>query len=116
MMNKPSVYRSLMARQREVRGVLLSILDDLPGSISFVAKTPAEVEINLTPLMLDICVDGICLYGDSFFDGYRQKALTVLQQAGMHRRRLAGAWMWVFPSLPSHHWELNWEGYHEHVG
>jgi predicted nucleotidyltransferase len=105
-----------LARQREVRGVLLSILDDLPGSISFVAKTPAEVETNLTPLMLDICVDGICLYGDSFFDGYRQKALTALQQAGMRRRRLAGAWMWVFPGLPINHWDLNWEGYHERAG
>ena len=105
-----------LARQREVRGVLLAILDDLPGSISFVAKTPAEVEINLTPLMLDICVDGICLYGDSFFDTYRQKALAALQQAGMRRRRLAGAWMWVFQSMPTTNWNLSWEGYHERAG
>jgi predicted nucleotidyltransferase len=105
-----------LARQRDVRGVLLSILDDLPGSISFAAKTPAEVETNLTPLMLDICVDGICLYGDSFFDEYRQKALTSLRQAGLRRRRLAGAWMWVFPKLPTNNWDLSWEGYHERAG
>lgn len=102
-----------LARQREVRGVLLAILDDLPGSISFVAKTPAEVETNLTPLILDICVDGICLYGDPYFEEYRQKALAALEQAGMRRRRLAGTWMWVFPKLPTNQWDLNWEGYHE---
>ena len=105
-----------LARQRDVRGILLGILDDLPGSISFVAKTPVEVEANLTPLMLDICVDGICLYGDPFFDKYRQKALAALRQAGLRRRRLAGAWMWVFPSMPAKPWDLSWEGYHERVG
>jgi len=105
-----------LARQRDVRGVLLLILEDLPGSISFVAKTPEEVETNLTPLMLDICVDGICLYGDSFFDEYRQKALDALQQAGLRRRRLAGTWMWVFPRMPTVNWDLSWEGYHERTG
>lgn len=105
-----------LARQRDVRGVLLSILDNLPGSISFVAKTSTEVETNLTPLMLDVCVDGICLYGDSFFDEHRQKAFAVLQQAGLRRRRLAGAWMWIFPRLPTVNWDLSWEGYHERAG
>ncbi len=79
-----------LARQRDVRGILLSILDDLPGSISFVAKTPAEVKTNLTSLMLDIFVDGICLYGDSFFDEHQQKAFAALQQAGLRRRRVRG--------------------------
>jgi predicted nucleotidyltransferase len=103
-----------VARQREVRGILLSILDDLPGSISFTAKTSEEVDANLTPLLLDICVDGICLYGDSFFDKYQQKALTALRQAGWQRRRLADEWMWVFPHIPTIvEWDLNWEGYHE---
>ena len=105
-----------LARQREVRSILLPILEDLPGSISFVTKTPAEVEANLTPLMLDICVDGICLYGDPFFKKYRRKAYAALQQAGLRRQLLAGTWMWVFPRLPTVNWDLNWEGYHEHTG
>lgn len=105
-----------VARQREVRSVLLPILDELPGSISFVSKTPEEVERSLTPLMLDICVDGVCLYGDPFFDKYRQKAITALKQAGWQRRRLAGAWMWVFPRMPAGHWDLTWEGYRERAG
>jgi len=103
-------------RQRDVRSVLLSILDKLPGSISFVSKTPAEVNHSLTGLLLDICVDGICLYGDSFFERYRQKALTALRQAGWQRRRLAGTWMWVFPRLSAGNWELSWEGYRERTG
>lgn len=103
-------------RQREVRSVLLSILDKLPGSISFVSKTPEEVNHSLTGVLLDICVDGICLYGDSFFETYRQKALTALRQAGWQRRRLAGTWMWVFPRLCAGNWELSWEGYRERTG
>lgn len=105
-----------VARQRDVRSVLLPILDELPGTISFVSKTPHEVENRLTPLMLDICVDGICLYGHSFFEKYRRKALTALKQAGWQRRRLAGAWMWVFPQTPGGHWDLSWEGYRERAG
>ena len=108
--------REPLARQRDVRGTLLDILENLPGSISFVAKTPEEVKANLTPLLLDICVDGVCLYGDSFFGEYRRKALAALQQAGLQRRRLGGAWMWVFPQLPTREWELNWEGYYERRG
>jgi len=100
-----------VVRQREVRSVLLSILNDLPGAISFTAKTPEEVKARLTPLLLDICVDGVCLYGDLFFDQYRQKALAVLHEAGWQRRRLAGEWMWVFPHIPAlAGWDLNWEG------
>lgn len=105
--------REPLARQRDVRQTLLPILNDLPGSISFVAKTPEEVQANLTPLMLDICVDGICLYGDALFDNYRKKAVHALKQAGLRRQNLSGAWMWVFPNIPSRDWELNWDGYHE---
>jgi hypothetical protein len=90
-------------------------MEDLPGSISFVAKTPEEVKANLTPLMLDICVDGICLYDHLYFDSFRQKALVALQQSGLKRRRLAGALMWFFPQIPTTKWDLSWEGYHEQV-
>jgi len=108
--------RDPLARQRDVRETLLTIIDSLPGSVSFVAKTPEEVEINLTPLMVDICVDGVCLFGKSFIDEYCQKALAALQQAGLKRRRIAGTWMWVFPRLPARNWELNWDGYRERPG
>lgn len=105
-----------VARQRDVRSVLINILDDLPGSITFVAKTPSEVNKHLTPLMLDICIDGIALYGKLYFQKYHRKALAVLKQAGLNRKLLAGTWMWVFPHFPASNWELNWEGFHEFPG
>lgn len=100
-----------LARQRTVRQVLLPILDELPGVINFVAKTPTEVDANLTPLLLDVCVDGICLYGESYFQPYHQKALAALRQSKLQRQTLAGTRMWLLPQLPNGDWELNWEGY-----
>jgi predicted nucleotidyltransferase len=102
-----------LARQRAVRTTLLPILNDLPGSINFVAKRPDEVTANLTPLLLDVCVDGICLYGEIYFQPYREKALATLRQAGLHRHKLDNTYMWLFPQLPTNDWELTWEGYRE---
>lgn len=100
-----------LARQRCVRTVLLPILADLPGVINFVAKRPNEVAANLTPLLLDVCVDGICLYGETYFQPYRQKALTAVCQAKLRRHKVKNSTVWLFPQLPSGNWELSWEGY-----
>ena len=102
-----------LARQRAVRTTLLPILIDLPGPVNFVAKRPDEVAANLTPLLLDVCIDGICLYGEAYFQPYREKALTTLRQAGLHRHKLDNTYMWLFPKLPINDWELTWEGYRE---
>ncbi len=107
--------RDPVARVRLVRMTLLPILADLPGPISFVAKTPEEVMTDLTPLLLDVCVEGLCLYGDSYFEPYRQKALAALRYSGLQRRRVGGVLMWVFPRLPTGAWELTWDGYRERV-
>jgi predicted nucleotidyltransferase len=104
-----------LARQRAVRITLLPILADLPGPVNFVAKRPDEVAANLTPLLLDVCVDGICLYGEAYFQPYREKALATLRQAGLHRHKLDNTYMWLFPQLPINDWELTWEGYREHT-
>lgn len=104
-----------LARQRIVRESLLPILDQLPGPISFIAKTPEEVAANLTPLLLDVCVDGICLYGSSYFETYRQRALAALRQSALRRQRVGGTLMWLFPELPKTDWELSWEGFREYV-
>jgi hypothetical protein len=102
-----------VSRQDEVRSVLLPILWKTPGRVSFVAKTPYEFEVNLTPLMLDVSADGICLYGDSYFEPYRQRALAAIKQAGLQRKRLDDTLMWVFQKRPDGDWELNWDGYRE---
>ena len=102
-----------LVRQRTVRSVLLPILDQLPGPISFLPKTPHEVAANLTALMLDVCVDGICLHGPAYFEPYRQRALSALRQSRLRRQEMGGTLMWVFPQMPSADWELSWEGYLE---
>lgn len=98
-------------RQRQVRLALLPVLYRLPGSIGLIARTPAEIAAGLTPLLLDICVDGICLYGADYFEPYREMALTALHQSGLQRQRMGNSLMWVFPQIPTHNWELDWEGF-----
>jgi uncharacterized protein len=102
-----------LARSRTVRTALMPILDRLPGPTGFVAKTPVEVQAGLTPLLLDVCTEGVCLYGASYFEPLRQKALSALRQSGLHRRRMGGSLMWLFPRAPTGDWELSWEGYRE---
>lgn len=99
-----------VARQRLVRHALLPVLDRLPDFVSLVAKTPQDVAANLTPLLLDVCVDGVCLYGASYFESYRLLGLTALRQSKLKRQRVGGALMWLAPSLTTNG-ELNWEGY-----
>ncbi len=107
--------RDPMTINRAVRFPLLPILGQLPGSIAFVAKTPDEVQANLSPLLLDVCVEGICLYGQDYFEPYRRSALAALKSSGMERLDVGGVRMWVLPQGPSLDWELNWEGFRERV-
>lgn len=107
--------REPLARSRLVRTALLPVLDNLPGPLGFVLKTPDEVEANLTPLLLDVCAEGVCLYGAAYFEPYRRKALEALRRSRLLRRRVGGTLMWIFPEAPLSGWELNWEGYREGV-
>lgn len=86
---------------------------NVPLRINTISKTPDEVERNLTPLMLDICVDGICLFGKEFFEPLHEKALKAIQQSGLMRKRIGREWFWEFEKVPQKDWELTWEGYHE---
>ena len=99
-----------VARQRIVRQALLPVIDRLPGDISLVVKTPEEVAVNLTPLLLDVCVDGVCLYGAAYFEPYRHRGLAALHQSRLKRQSVGDTLMWLAPSL-SKNWELNWEGF-----
>jgi uncharacterized protein len=104
-----------LARQRKVMAPLLPELLQLPERLSVIAKTPQELLGDLTPLVVDVCVDGIDLYGQEYFENLRSKVLQALRTAGLQRRRLAGTWMWMFPSLPAKEWAMTWEGYRERV-
>ncbi len=106
-----SLPQDPLARHREVMVPLLPVLLRLPERLSVIAKTPQELLGNLTPLVVDVCMDGIDLYGHAYFKVLQTKVLQALRDAGLQRRRLAGTWMWMFPALP----EKDWEGYRERV-
>ena len=104
-----------LARQREVLAPLLPELLRLPVRLSVIAKTPQELLYDLTPLVVDVCVDGIGLYGQATFEALRVKVLRILRDSDLQRRRIAGTWMWMFPALPEKEWTVTWEGYRERV-
>lgn len=66
-------------------------------------------------MLVDVCVDGIALHGQSYFETLRTKTLQALGDLGLQRRFIAGTWMWMFPHLPRQNWALTWEGYRERV-
>lgn len=108
-----SLPKDPLARRREVMAPFLSRLADLPERLSVIAKTPQELMSDLTPLLIDVCVDGIGLYGQAYFETLRNSVLHALSDSGLQRRRLAGTWMWMFPALTEKDWDLTWKGYRE---
>ena len=101
--------RDPLKRLKMVRKAVLNI----PLQVNFISKTPEEVALNLTPLLLDICVDGFCLYGEDYFEPYRSRALRALRQSGLKREKVDRQWYWRFEKTPQKDWELSWEGYRE---
>lgn len=98
-----------LERQKQIRTAIW----DVPLRINTIAKTPEDVEKNLTPLILEVCVDGICLFGIDYFDPYRKKALDALKHSGLKRKWIAREGYWYFERIPSKEWELTWEGFRE---
>jgi predicted nucleotidyltransferase len=102
-----------LARQREVTAPLLPVLLDLPERLSIIAKTPQELSGVTPPLVIDVCMDGQALYGETFFAGLQAKVRQSLHHTGLQRRCLAGTWMWTYPTLPGKAQETDWEDYRE---
>jgi len=102
-----------LQRQREMMKPLLPHLTQMPERVSFLAKTPDELEEDITPLLMDIFTDGKPLYGKTYFSNMQKKLKQALVEAELERRLVAGTWMWVFPTPREGDWELTWEGYRE---
>ena len=98
-----------LKRLKEVRAAALSA----SLRANFIAKTSEEMKRNLTPLLLDVCVDGVCLYGENFFGYYRKKAVEALKCAGLSRERIGREWYWHFQKTPKREGELTWDGFRE---
>ena len=96
-------------RQREVRTSIWGI----PLRINIVAKTPEELDADLNPALLEICVDGVCLYWEEYFKRYLKKVMNALKDSGLKRKRVREDWCWKFEEIPDREWELTWEGFRE---
>lgn len=75
-----------------------------------VAHTPREWFDRVTPLALDIALDGIILYDNS--DGLLPTRLAALRQQlaqlGLERQAIDHEWIWLWRDKPQLHWELEW--------
>ncbi len=98
-------------RHREGRMMLLPVLDRVGAPVNLVVHTPEELLENLTPLLLEVCADGVSLYGSDYFEPLRARAEAALAASGLERRWVGGTRMWLFPGPPSQTWALTWDGF-----
>lgn len=98
-----------LARHRTVTAALLDHLLDLPPGISLIAKTPEEITGELTPLLIDVFSDGICLFGEAQFSELQHSITSALAFSGLQRTRIADTWMWMGPTHSPGTWEVDWE-------
>ncbi len=93
---------------------LLVLAENLPPwryRIGIVAHTPAEWFARVTPLALDIALDGIVLYeGTQNVLSARLAALRdQISRLGLERRALStGEWIWLWRDQPRRNWTLEW--------
>ena len=104
-----AIEKNPLKRMKSIRSLIL----DMPVRFNFIAKTPEELAENLTPLLLDICVDGKVIHDDGYFEGYRKKGLEALRKARLKRRRVGREFSRQFERIPQREWEITWEGYRE---
>ena len=103
------IEKNPLKRMKTIRSLIL----DMPVRFNFIAKTPEELAENLTPLLLDICVDGKVIHDDGYFETYRNKGKEALTQAKLKRKRVGRELHWQFERIPQREWELTWDGYRE---
>jgi predicted nucleotidyltransferase len=83
---------------------------DCRGAISLLAKTPAEFEARVSPLYLDIALDGQILYDSRGYAATRlEKLKNLIDKSGLYRFRSKDGEMWKFTRTPSRPWSLSWE-------
>jgi len=78
--------------------------------VNVLAHTPSEWFDRVTPLALDIALDGIVLYDNS--QNLIPTRLSVLReqlaQLGLERHAVEDEWIWLWRDEPQRHWELEW--------
>lgn len=80
------------------------------GTVSLLARTPAEFEAHLPSLYLDIGLDGYILYDPQGYAAARLAALRrLIEQAGLYRERTEVGDMWHWRKEASTPLVLEWE-------
>ncbi len=100
----PSPWRRL----RRVQGMLPL---EWRYRIGIVAHTPAEWFARVTPLALDIALDGIVLYErpQNIFSARLASLRDQISRSGLERRALGtGEWIWLWRDPPRRNWTLEW--------
>jgi len=92
------------------RMVIQLLPSTLPAAISVVAKSQSEFEAGLTPLYLDIALDGKILYDPQGYAAERLASLKrLLEEAGLYRMRTEAGDEWRWKKQPSYPWSLEWK-------
>jgi hypothetical protein len=83
---------------------------DCRGAISAFAKTPKEFEAYLSPLYLDIALDGKVLYDPHGYAAERLAALHhLINEAGLYREHTEAGDFWRWKKPPGGSWSLEWK-------
>ncbi|MCA9941796.1 MAG: nucleotidyltransferase domain-containing protein, partial [Anaerolineales bacterium] len=97
---------------RRSRFVYALLPDEWRYQLSILCHSTSEWFSRVTPLALDIALDGIILYDNSQgtvstrLADLRQK----LNQMGLKRQAIGNNdWLWFWQSFPGLNWQINWE-------
>lgn len=95
-------------RMRLLRRLLPS---SLRGRASLLAKTRAEFEGGFPSYYLDLALDGIILYDrEDYMKQKLERILSLIQAAGLTRRRTEYGFFWQWAKPPTGHWRIDWSG------
>ena len=81
------------------------------GQVSILAKTPAEFEVGVPALFLDIALDGIILYDTNDYISERLARLRrFITKEGLYREGRGRDLIWQWREFPGLGRQLTWEG------
>jgi predicted nucleotidyltransferase len=104
-----------LRQARTQRGQLLRGLVPPPrrGRASLIAKTRAEFETGFPSYYLDLGLDAIVLHDrERYMAGRLERIRTLIEAAGLTRKRIDDGFVWRWREPPVGHWRLDWSGFH----
>ena len=93
-----------------VRQIASSLPFEWRFRTGILACTPEEFLRRVTPLDLDLALDGVVLFDPRNFVRPRLADLQEqINDMGLVRRELAGEWAWMWRGRPRRTWSLEWQ-------